>query len=197
MPLPSFRLTTLLDGYFYIKRGATASTTTVDNFTNCQSDYSYHRNTCHYKEYDHLQQRLPLHPPQQRHLDRQTIKSSPLGGILSVELTSQRDSKYNYAKKSSFSQWRRKPSPTSTQHSASSRTPSQRLSRNIYLLTCQARSIPVTWFVINKPRHAVCLVSIAAYIIKTKLNRGFDFSIWHSSVEDSGRKGLIAPHLVL
>ena len=41
---------------------------------NCYSSYSYNSNTCHYKGYRHLQQRVPFHRQQQRHLHRQTTQ---------------------------------------------------------------------------------------------------------------------------
>ena len=75
MPLLSFRPTTWP---ILHHESCCIHTTTIDNTSSTAmstSDrgsiddiYSYNSSTCHYKEHRHLQKRLPINRPQQRHL---------------------------------------------------------------------------------------------------------------------------------
>ena len=76
-------------------------------------------------------------------------------------------------------------STAAIRHIASSTMSSPRPSPKSWLLVSQARSVPETWFVSIKPKRAKSSIDIAAAVKATQI-RGFDVSIWHSSVEDWG-----------
>ena len=95
-------------------------------------------------------------------------------------------------------------SPTTIQYINRSTISLSRLAPNTLLLASQARPVPAIWFVSYEPKRARSSIGIPADMAEEVLkkkneikNQVFDF-FSALSVEDGwGRKGLIAPHLLL